>query len=118
MIWMLLQEGGAPQGDPPPAGVPGSDMLLLIGGVMVIFYFLMWRPQAKERKKRESMLSALKKGDRVMTSAGIFGTVAALSEKEVVLKVDEKNNTRMRFTRSAVTNVLNEDGEAPEGATS
>lgn len=92
-----------------PAPSAGPNMFVLLGGVLLIFYFLAWRPQAKERKKREGMLASMKKGDRVMTSSGIHGTVAALSEKDVTIKVDEKTGTRIRFARSAVQNILGGD---------
>jgi preprotein translocase subunit YajC len=91
----------------------GPNMFVLLGGVLLIFYFLMWRPQAKERRKREAMMGALKKGDKVLTSSGMYGSVVALSEREVTVKVDEKTGTKIRFARSAIQHVLN--AEEPEG---
>ncbi len=87
--------------------------LLLVG---LIFYFIVIRPGSKERKQREAQLKQLKKHDKVITNAGIHGTVVALEEDTVTLRVDEKNNVRMRFSRSSVWQVLTGDeGESAKG---
>ena len=77
-------------------------------GVMM---FMSWRSQSKEKKKRKLMLEAMHKGDKVQTAGGVLGTVIELREQEVVLKVDENNNTRMRFSRSAIQQVLRDEDE-------
>lgn len=100
-------EGGAPaQGEPAAPGGSFMDLMPMLVGVLLIFYFLAWRPQAKERRARENLLKSVQKGDKVITSSGMYGTVAALGEKEVTLKVDDKNNVRLRFSRQAIQNVL------------
>lgn len=86
--------------------------LLLVG---LIFYFIVIRPQSKERKQREAQLKSLKKHDKVVTNAGIHGTVVALEEDVVTLRVDEKSNVRIRFSRSAIWQVLTGEEEAPAG---
>jgi preprotein translocase subunit YajC len=73
--------------------------------MMVIFYFLFYRPQKNEQKKRNNLLSSLKKGDRVITAGGVYGTITALTEKTITLKVAEK--VEIEFTRSAVTGFQN-----------
>ena len=78
-------------------------------GIFVIFYFLMIRPQAKEQKRRQEMLGALKKNDKVMTSSGLFGQIVSLDDHEVTLKVDD--NVRLRFTRSAIDRLVDPPGE-------
>lgn len=77
--------------------------LLLVLGV---FYFFMFRSQKTERQKHQSMLNSLKRGDRVQTIGGILGVVVDVREHEVVLKVDENANVRVRFNRSAIKEVL------------
>ncbi len=110
-IATALQEAPA---DAAPAESPGPNMIFMLSIVFLIFYFLAWRPQAKERKRREEMLGSLKVGDKVMTTSGIFGVVANLKEHEVVLKVDEKNNVKMRFSRQTVQSILRDESAADQ----
>lgn len=96
---------------PPPN--PLSSWLF-IGGLILIFYLLMIRPQMKEQKKRREMLSQLKKNDKVVTTSGMYGQIVAIDDRTVTLKVDD--NVRIRFTRSAVDHIVNgEDGGAFKG---
>lgn len=74
--------------------------------VFAIFYFIVIRPSSRERKQREAQLTALKKHDKVITNAGIHGTVVALEDDAVILRVDDKNNVRMKFNRAAIWQVL------------
>lgn len=71
----------------------------------VIFYFLLYRPQKKEQKRRADMLGSLKKGDKVVTIGGICGVITALNEKTVTLKVADK--VEIDFLRSAVASQQN-----------
>jgi len=79
--------------------------------IFVIFYMLVFRPSSKERKKREELVKAIKKHDRVITNAGIHGVVVGLEPDAVTLRVDEKNNVRIRFSRAAIWQV-NPEGSA------
>ena len=88
--------------------------LLLVG---LIFYFIVIRPGSKERKQRESQIKSLKKHDKVVTNAGIHGAVVALDDDTVTLRVDDKNNVRVRFSRTAIWQVQAGDEEKPVGAT-
>jgi preprotein translocase subunit YajC len=83
------------------AATPGFPWPLLLG-FAAIFYFMMIRPQMKEQKRRREMLGGLKKNDKVMTSGGMIGTIVAIDDNEVTLKVDDSNNVRIRFLRSAI----------------
>ena len=58
--------------------------------MLLIFYFLLYRPQKKARKEREEMLAALKVGSRVVTIGGIYGTIVSLTDEIVKLKIAEK----------------------------
>lgn len=88
---------------------PGGDLwrmlfpLIMLGA---IFYFFLLRPKHREQKQRQQMLGKIKKHDKVMTIGGIIGTVMEAREDEVILKVDESTNTRMKFGRSAIQRVL------------
>ena len=64
-------------------------------GMFMIFYFLMMRPQMKKQKTHQDFLQKLKKGDRVLTSSGIFGTIEGLTEKYVTLEIADEVNIRV-----------------------
>jgi len=78
--------------------------LIMFGAIFLIFYFMIIRPQQKRAKEREKMLSALQKGDKVVTSGGMHGTIAGLDEKTVLLQVSD--NVKIKFERSAIATVL------------
>jgi len=89
-------------------------MFLIMG---LIFYFLLIRPQGREKKKRAQMIDALKKNDRVLTIGGIVGTITAVRDDEITLKVDESSNTKITFSRSSIQRVMgNNGGNPPSGA--
>ena len=70
--------------------------------IMIIIYFLMIRPQTKRQKEKEAMREGIKKGDKVITMGGIYGTVQGFKEKgrQAVIKVD--NNTNITINRTAI----------------
>jgi preprotein translocase subunit YajC len=89
---------------------PGFQaMLVFFAPMIVLFYFIVLRPQTQERKKIAAMLSALKKNDRVLTAGGIIGTVANISDdkNEITLKVED--NVRIKFHRSFISRVLTDE---------
>lgn len=69
--------------------------------VFLIFYFLLIRPMQKKQKQLREFLSNLKKGDKVITTGGIYGTIIALENDTVILKISE--NTKIRIARSAIS---------------
>ena len=97
--------------DAPPADGPAANPLMqfmpliLIG---VIFYFLLIRPQQKQRKEHQALVESLKTGDKVVTNAGIHGLIANVKEKTVVLKIAE--NVKVEFDKSSV--VTRQAGES------
>ncbi len=88
----------------PPSIFSGPWVPLLLG--IVVLYFFVFRSKRTEDKKRQNMLATLKRGDRVQTIGGIMGTVVEANEQNVLLKVDESSNTKIRFSRSAVHRVV------------
>ena len=72
--------------------------------MVVIFYFLLWRPQKKQQKERASLLSSLKKGQKIVTIGGIYGEIVELDDEKVKVQVSEK--VELTFARTAVANVL------------
>lgn len=104
---------GAAGGDPnatAQAEPGGGDFLLFmfLPLILVMILFSVFG-QRKERKKREALLSSVKKHDRIRTIGGVIGSVVELNTDTVVLKVDESSNTRMTFGRDAVQQVLDSE---------
>lgn len=86
---------------------PGMFNILFLVGFGLIFYFFMWRPQAKRAKDHKNLLSSLAKGDEVITAGGIIGKVVRLSDDYVVLEVSE--GTELKFQKAHVA------AELPKG---
>ena len=117
---LLAQEnaGGdasnAPAGNvPPPTVAEGfGSMVPMLVAFMVMFYFIVMRPQQKEQQKRKDLLSELKKNDKVLTIGGIIGTIVDFSNDgaRVTLRVDD--GTRIKFTRSSIQGTYDEKAEA------
>ena len=103
----------AEQAEQQPGGLLGSPilMMVLIFGVMWLFFI---RPQSKERKKMDEMRKALKKGDRVMTSAGILGTVTNIDETGTTVTVRTGSTTFIDFDKQAILRVINAEVKAEE----
>lgn len=96
----------APSGQAPFWASPMFMMILIVG----IIYFLIMRPQQKKQREHQMMLRSLKRGDRVVTMSGIYGTIANLDEKIVLLQVDDK--TRIKVSRQSVSQLSEEDLKA------
>ncbi len=94
------QNGGAQTATPSP----WTSMLPMILAFIAIMYFLMIRPQQKREKERREMLNALQKGDKVITTGGIYGTVVNISEDKVTLRVDDK--VEIDFVKGAIAQVI------------
>lgn len=77
--------------------------------IILVFYFLILRPQQKRQKERQKLLESVKKGDRVITSGGLHGTVEGVEDKTVLIKIAD--NTKVKIERSAVATII---GLTPE----
>src|SRR5918994_5596282 len=91
----------------PPGGAGGNAVLtqvVFFAAIFAIFYFLLIRPQQKQRREREALLAAVKRGDRVVTTGGIHGTITAIDDATVTLRVADQ--VRMTFDRAAVGRVV------------
>ena len=93
-----------------PATLPGGEVVSLIVSMLpmvlifVVFYFFMIRPQKKKDKQIKDMLANLKKGDRVCTIGGIYGTIVNIKDDTVTLSIG-KEHTELIFARWAIRNV-------------
>ncbi len=106
----LLQDGA-------PAGGGATQLLqfpLMIGAIVLIFYFLIIRPQNKRQRATKSMLGSLKKGDRIVSAGGIHGQVTAVKENTVTVKVDDA--TKIEFSKSSISSVLTEKSPQPDSS--
>jgi preprotein translocase subunit YajC len=99
-IALLQSSGGA------TAALVNFMPIIAIG---LVFYFLVIAPANKQRKKQQEMLSALKKGDRVTTTGGIYGTIQGVEPDAVYLKIAE--NVKVKVARSAITGVVTGESE-------
>jgi preprotein translocase subunit YajC len=99
-IALLQSSGGA-------AALANFLPIIAIG---LVFYFLVIAPASKQRKKQQEMISALKKGDRVLTTGGIYGTIQGVEPEAVYLKIAE--NVKVKVARSAISGVVTGESES------
>ncbi len=91
----------SPEGSPRGGGLMGMMPLVL---VFFIIYFLVIRPQQKQKKEHQKMITNLKKGDRVLTSGGIYGNIVGIKDNLVVLKLTE--NVKVELAKNAISQVV------------
>ena len=97
VLYLLM---GAPQGGDGAATSNPLMTFLPFVAIIAIFYFLIIRPQNKKQKEAEKMRSNLKKGNKIVTIGGIHGTIQAVKERTVIVKVDD--DTKLEFDRTAI----------------
>jgi len=83
--------------------------ILPIVAIGLVFYFIVIAPASKQRKKTQEMLSSVKKGDRVLTSGGIYGTVQGVEAEVVYLKIAE--NVKVKVARSSISGIVTGETE-------
>jgi preprotein translocase subunit YajC len=88
-------------------GGPGlMSNIILFGSIILIFYFMIIRPQQKRAKERKKLLESVKKGDKVITSSGIYGTIAGLDEKTVLVQIAD--NVKVKLDRGSIATIISE----------
>lgn len=92
-------------------GTTGSmtTTLVTFALIILIFYFLIIRPQKKRDKEAKAMIEAMKKGDKVVTIGGIHGTIVMVKDKTVIVKVDD--SARIEFSKTAISSVTSKGSE-------
>ena len=104
--------GGPADGEAQRSPSSGLTQLVLFVAVMgVLMCVMMFRGPKKQQQQHRLMLQSLKKNDKVRTIGGIFGTVVDVRDDEIVLKVDESNNTKIRVSSSAISKNLSQEGK-------
>ncbi len=89
-----------------PGGILGNP-LIMMGLMVIMFYFLLIRPQQKQRKEMAARIASLQTGDKVITTSGIHGIVHNVKEHTVIVKVSE--GTMLEFDKPAIANVKKKD---------
>ncbi len=108
----LAQPAGGGGGAPP--GLFGPQFIIMLVAIFGIMYFVTIRPNAKREKERREMLDALKKGDRVLTAGGLFGTVIGSDPAKVVIRICEEPKVKIEVLRTSVSRVLTPEDEKPQ----
>jgi len=88
---ILLQAGGG----------FGTQQIIMFGLIAIVFYFFMIRPQVTKQKEQKKYVNELKKGDKVVTTAGIHGKIADVADATFLVEVD--NGVKIRFDKSAIS---------------
>ncbi len=93
---MILASGG---------GGGGVTMIIMIVVLFAVMYFVMIRPQNKERKQREAMISQLAVGDAVLTSSGFYGVIIDITDEDVIVEFGNNRNCRIPMRKEAIAQV-------------
>lgn len=103
------QNSAAPAGDGTKPAQPNPIMTFVFIGIMVVMMVMLFRAPRKRQQEQQKMVASLKKNDRVRTIGGVLGTIIDIRDDEIVLKIDEANNTKIRIVPSAIAQVLSDD---------
>jgi preprotein translocase subunit YajC len=112
----LLAMFGQPAGTEQDPRAAMLQMIVTFGILGVMFYFLLIRPQQKQRKDQENLIKNVKTGDKVLLSSGIFGIVTNVKEKSLMIKIAD--NVKVEVLKSAVGSVVQKSAEVEAPAPS
>jgi preprotein translocase subunit YajC len=104
LLAAFLPAAAFAEGAPAAAGGGGIEQLIFLGGFVLIFYFLLWRPQSKRAKEHKALLGSLEKGSEVVTSGGLLGRVTKVTDDFAIIKVAE--GVELPVQKQAVSAVL------------
>ena len=111
--FLILAETPAPK--PVDTGLQGMNMMIWMAFAFALIYFMSIRPQAKKQKELVARISSLKTGDRVVTTGGIYGTVANVKDgSTLLLKIAD--NVKIEIDKTAIANVVNPETGKPESS--
>ena len=100
-------------GAPPSGGAPAWVQFVPFALVLGIFYFVILLPMKRKQQKVDTFLAALKKGDKVVTSGGLFGSITEISDQAVQLKIADR--VRVRISRNAIVGYQGQEPVSTEG---
>jgi len=116
-LLFFVQDGAAPPagggGQAPGGGFLG--MLPMLAMMFLVMYFLVMRPQSKQRKERDEMIKNLKKNDKVLTNAGIYGIVKQVNadDPDLTLCIDERKDVCIKVSKQSIASLVKASG-SPE----
>jgi preprotein translocase subunit YajC len=104
----------------PPAPDSSIGMFVYIAPIILLFYFMILRPQRKNESKLRDLLNNLKKNDKVLTSGGMFGTVMSAdpTSDKVVVRVDDDKGVKITFSKSSIVRVIDPQPDKPAESSS
>lgn len=116
ILYWLAQAGGANQAQGQQAPNPWVTMFIMVAPILIVFYFLILRPERKRQQERQKMLQSLRPNRKVVTIGGIKGVITRVKEDEdeVEIRVDDKTGTRLRVTRASIAWVERKDEDESE----
>ena len=100
----FISEAFAEGAAQPPAVQSPIPTFIMLGGMIVIFYFLLWRPQSKRQKEHQNLISSLNKGDEIITNGGILGKITKVSDDFVTVEIAD--NVSVNIQKVSVSAVL------------
>jgi preprotein translocase subunit YajC len=86
----------------------GTSVFLMFGLIFVIFYFLLIRPQQKQAKQHREMIASLKKGDKIVSTGGLYGTITGLTDDVITMEIAPK--VRVKITRASISRLMRKEG--------
>ena len=92
----------------------GLTQLVLLGGLIAVFYFLLIRPQKRRVEQHRQLISSVDVGDEIVTIGGLYGTVTAIGDDD--FELEPSPGTRLRFVKSAIARRITEDLEPSDDA--
>lgn len=107
--WVVV----AQDGDAPKEGFDPTFFLTIMIAIVAMYFFIL-RPEAKKNKDKKKMVDSLKKGDKIVTIGGFYGTVSAAKDGSDTVEVKISSNTTVKIAKSAIGNVLSKDKESKD----
>ena len=95
ILTIFLQAAGAAAAPQQAPAGGGWSLWIMLGLMFLVMWFFMIRPQRRQQKELEKFRNALKKGDKIVTIGGIYGTVDSISDRTVIIKVDEQTKLKV-----------------------
>jgi preprotein translocase subunit YajC len=105
----LAAVDAAPGQTPPPN--QGLYMILMVSAFLALFYFIILRPQNREKQAKEDLRTNVKKGDKVKMISGAYGTIAAVDSENKIVTVQFDKNVKIDFDRDAIQTIIRKDDD-------